>query len=180
MAKTYIMGDGALSEDQKESVKNFTEQQDQQVKEMVERELKKEEKDKVYTLEQLLKTRLQPTEDRVVVYPDPVAKVTDGGIHKPDEVVERERPLHGTVLAVGQGRNTDASVTNMLLLAILRTTDIPDNEFEKIQELTTVNQVNLNPGDRVMYGRYAGTDIEDPATGAKLLILRPGDIFVKL
>jgi co-chaperonin GroES (HSP10) len=180
MAKTYIMGDGALSEDQKESVKNFTEQQDQQVKEMVERELKKDAEEKVYTLEQLLKTKLKPTEDRVVVYPDPVSKVTEGGIHKPDEVVERERPLHGTVLAVGPGRNTEVSVTNKILLAILKTTEIGDAEFHDLMALTKVSHVNLSAGDRVMYGRYAGTDVEDPATGAKLLILRPGDIFVKL
>jgi chaperonin GroES len=98
-------------------------------------------------IEQLLKTTIDPLEDRVVVYPDPVAEVTESGIIKPQEVVKRERPAKGTVIRVGPGKGEP-----MLLKA----------------------------GDRIIYGRMAGTEIEDPITKAQVLIMRPTDIFAKL
>jgi len=38
----------------------------------------------------------------------------------------------------------------------------------------------LKEGDRVMYGHFAGTLIEDPKTQEKLLIMRLADVFIKL
>jgi len=99
------------------------------------------------TIQKLLKTTLSPLEDRVIVYPDPVAEVTESGIIKPQEVVKRERPAKGTVIAVGPGKG---------------------------------EPMIIKSGDRVMYGRMAGTEIEDPSTKIQVLIMRPTDIFVKL
>lgn len=99
------------------------------------------------TIERLLNTTLSPLEDRVIVYPDPVEEKTESGIFKPQEAVKRERPLKGTVIAVGPGKG---------------------------------EPIVVKAGDRVIYGRMAGTEIEDPNTKVNVLIMRPTDIFVKL
>lgn len=55
--------------------------------------------------------RLRPLADHVVVLPDVVADVTEGGIIVPDSA--KEKPRQGTVLAVGPGR-TEPGVGTIL------------------------------------------------------------------
>lgn len=86
---------------------------------------------------------LIPLADRVLIEPAVVEPKTVGGIIIPDTA--KEKPLQGTVLAVGQGTKDEA----MLLQA----------------------------GDHVLYGKYAGTEIEHE--GKKLLIMRQSDVLAK-
>lgn len=183
MAKTYLMGDGELSDEQRESVHKFTEEQNLKAKELAEKAVAKDLEVKRYTLEELLKTRMKPEEDRVIIYPDPVELMTAGGLYKSDETVKAERPVTGTVVAVGPGKPYQDSGSTMVLLRLLSAMERRDSRDYGLKE--TINalkhqQSSLKPGDRVMYGRYAGTPAKDPFTGAEILIMRPGDIFVKI
>jgi chaperonin GroES len=46
-------------------------------------------------------TQLKPLKDRVLVQPKAVNNLTPGGLHIPEQA--KERPVQGTVLAVGPG-----------------------------------------------------------------------------
>lgn len=84
---------------------------------------------------------LKPLSDRVLIEPTPAEEVTLGGIIIPDSA--KEKPLKGTVLAVGQGTKDEAMV--------------------------------LKEGDQVLYGKYAGTEIE--FEGKKYLMMRQSDVL---
>ena len=88
--------------------------------------------------------KIQPLADRVLVKPAAAEEKTVGGIIIPDSA--KEKPLRGTVLAVGNG--------------------------------TKDEQMVLKEGDQVLYGKYAGTELE--FDGEKYLILRQSDILAKL
>jgi len=93
--------------------------------------------------------KIRPLEDRVVVEPLEAEEKTAGGILLPDTA--REKPQKGKVLAVGPGKLNDDG---------------------KRQEIGVV------VGDTVLYGRYAGNDIQ---VGTKdLKIMRESDILAKL
>jgi co-chaperonin GroES (HSP10) len=181
MSKTYLMGDGKLSEEERILLDQNQVSEEDRMKEIQQRDIDNEKQKKIVTLEMLFATRISPLEDRILVYPDPVATVTESGIIKPQEVVDKERPLTGTVIAVGPGKKVEQTVTNVLLLNILlHGTDIPKDQFEKLKEETAVAAIPLQPGDRIMYGRMAGTDVEDLETKTMLKIMRPTDIFAKV
>ena len=91
---------------------------------------------------------LKPLGDRVVVKPTPKEEVSKGGIVIPDTA--REKPQEGEVLAVGPGR-------------------IDDNG-KRIEPEVKV-------GDKVIYAKYAGTDIKED--DEELVILRDSDILAK-
>lgn len=84
---------------------------------------------------------IKPLADRVLIAPLPAEEVTMAGIIIPDSA--KEKPLKGTVLAVGNGTKDEEMV------------------------------VKVN--DVVLYGKYAGTEIE--ADGEKYLIMRQSDIL---
>mgnify|MGYP003294469907 CR=1 FL=1 len=84
---------------------------------------------------------LKPLADRVVIEPAPAETKTVGGIIIPDTA--KEKPLKGTVIAVGTGTKDEAMV--------------------------------LAPGNQVLYGKYAGTEID--LEGKKLLIMRQSDVL---
>jgi len=84
---------------------------------------------------------IRPLADRVLIKPTPAEEKTLSGIIIPDSA--KEKPLRGTVLAVGNGTKDEEMV------------------------------VNVN--DIVMFGKYAGTEIE--LDGEKLLIMRQSDIL---
>lgn len=176
-----MMGDGELSDEEKALLPEVQKDQEERLKDLHELELGKDKQRQMVTLEQLLKTRIDPTEDRVVVYPDPVDTVTGGGIIKPKEVIEKERPLTGTVIAVGPGKMDDVVLTNKLLLALLEANDngrsVGSTELRKEVERKRIPYV---PGDRVLFGRFAGTEVQDPETKTELKIMRPMDIFAKI
>ncbi len=86
---------------------------------------------------------IKPLADRVLVVPAP-AEEKIGGIIIPDTA--KEKPLRGTVKAVGQG--------------------------------TKDEQMVLKEGDQVLYGKYAGTELE--LEGEKFLIMRQSDVLAVL
>ena len=93
------------------------------------------------------KLKIRPLEDRVVVEPFEAEEKTAGGIVLPDTA--REKPLRGKVIAVGPGRL-----------------------LEKTGERVPVG---VKVGDRVVYGKYSGTEIE--IDGEEFVILRESDIL---
>lgn len=95
------------------------------------------------------KINLRPLEDRVVVEPVEAEEVTAGGIVLPDTA--KEKPQRGTVLAVGPGKLLDSGERGTLSVAV---------------------------GDEVIYGKYAGTDIE--VDGRDVKILRESDVLAKV
>ena len=88
--------------------------------------------------------KIQPLADRVLVQPAAAEEKTVGGIIIPDSA--KEKPLRGTVLAVGNG--------------------------------TKDEQMVLKEGDTILYGKYAGTELE--FDGEKLLIMRQSDVLAKI
>ncbi len=87
---------------------------------------------------------IKPLADRVLVKAAPAEEKTIGGIIIPDTA--KEKPLQGTVLAVGNGTKDEEMV--------------------------------LKAGDTVLYGKYAGTEVE--LEGEKYLIMRQSDILAVL
>lgn len=86
--------------------------------------------------------KLKPLADRVLIEPAPAEEVTASGIIIPDSA--KEKPLRGTVLAVGNGTKDEEMV--------------------------------LKAGDNVLYGKYAGTEIE-LEKGKKVLIMRQNEVL---
>jgi chaperonin GroES len=93
------------------------------------------------------KLNIRPLEDRVVVQPSEAEERTAGGIVLPDTA--REKPQRGTVVAVGPGKL-----------------------LEKSGERA---QMSLKVGDKIFYGKYAGTEIE--MDGDEYVILRESDVL---
>lgn len=89
---------------------------------------------------------LQPLHDRVVVDPAAKEQTSSGGIILPDSA--QEKPLRGTVIAVGPGKRLDSG---------------------------TLAPVGVSVGDTVIYGKYAGTEIA--VDGKDVVILRAEDIL---
>lgn len=85
--------------------------------------------------------KLKPLADRVIIQPAAAEEVTVAGIIIPDSA--KEKPLKGTVLAVGTG--------------------------------TKDEEMLLKEGDSVLYGKYAGTEIE--FDGEKVLIMRQNEVL---
>lgn len=185
MAKHFIMGDGKLTDEERENLKKVKEEAEQKNREYNELQKKLEGDKKVVTLEELLKTRLDPQEDRIVVWRDKADQFTEGGLIKPDEVLQKERPSRGTVIAVGPGKVVDdVAINNYIQAKILHAMEVVHNKdlgFKTLRdEITSMVKPNYKPGERIMFGRFAGTPVDDPETGEELLIMRPSDIFVKL
>ncbi len=84
---------------------------------------------------------IKPLADRVLIEPTPAEEVTMSGIIIPDSA--KEKPLKGTVLAVGDGTKDEPMV--------------------------------LKEKDVVLYGKYAGTEIE--VDGEKYLMMRQSDVL---
>lgn len=89
---------------------------------------------------------ITPLHDRVVVKPMAAEEKTKGGIILPDTA--KEKPIEGTVVAVGTGKVSDEGKTQGLTVKV---------------------------GDKVLYGKYSGTEVS--VDGEELLIMRESDIF---
>ena len=89
---------------------------------------------------------MKPLADRVVIKPSPADEKTKGGIILPDTA--KEKPVIGEVVAVGPGKITD--------------------DGKKIAPEVKV-------GDKVLYGKYSGTEIT--IDGDEYLIMREADVF---
>lgn len=91
--------------------------------------------------------RFQPIDDRVLILPDEPVETSRGGIIIPDSA--KGRAEHGTVLAVGPGDwNKDG------------TGRIP---------------MTIQVGDRVAFGRYAGTEFT--IDRQECFIMREAEVF---
>ena len=93
--------------------------------------------------------KLRPLEDRVVVEPKEAEERTAGGIVLPDTA--KEKPQRGKVLSVGPGKLLDSGERGALSVKV---------------------------GDEVIYGKYAGSEIE--VEGQDVKILRESDILAKV
>ncbi len=93
--------------------------------------------------------QLKPLADRVIVLPAAAEEKTKSGIIIPDTA--KEKPQRGEVVAVGEGKISDQGV---------------------------LVKSQLNVGDQVLYGKYAGTEIT--LDGADYLIMRESDILAVL
>ena len=90
--------------------------------------------------------RVRPLQDRVIVRRvEEQEQKSAGGIIIPDTA--KEKPQEGMVVAVGPGKKEDGKVLSL----------------------------DVKAGDRVLFGKYAGTEIK--LDGEEHLILREEDIL---
>jgi len=90
--------------------------------------------------------KIQPLSDRVVVQALDEAEEMRGGLYIPDTA--KEKPSQGNVVAVGPGKISDEGVRM---------------------------DMDVKVGDKVLYGKYSGTDVT--LDGDEYLILRESDIL---
>jgi chaperonin GroES len=89
---------------------------------------------------------LRPLQDRIIVKRVEEETKTAGGIFIPDSA--KEKPQQGEVIAVGNG---------------------------KVGEDGKVRPLDVKAGDRILFGKYAGTDIK--VDGQEYLIMREDDVL---
>jgi chaperonin GroES len=90
-------------------------------------------------------TNIRPLHDRVIVKRLEEEEKTKGGLIIPDTA--KEKPQEGKVIAVGRGKQDDGKVISL----------------------------DVKPGDKVLFGKYSGTEIK--LEGEEHLILREDDIL---
>jgi chaperonin GroES len=91
-------------------------------------------------------TTIKPLHDRVIIRRVDENTTTTGGIIIPDSA--KEKPQEGEVIAVGAG---------------------------KYKEDGTRQQLDVNEGDRVLFGKYSGTEIT--LDGEEYLMMREDEIL---
>tara|TARA_Y100001970_G_C14224509_1_gene854743 strand:- start:1630 stop:1929 length:300 start_codon:yes stop_codon:yes gene_type:complete len=94
------------------------------------------------------KVHIDPLSDRVVVMPEEAEETTASGIILPDTA--KEKPQMGKIIAAGPG---------------------------KVSDNGSVVKMSLKEGDKVLYGKYSGTEITLDDT--EVLIMRETDILAK-
>ena len=94
----------------------------------------------------MAKDKIRPLQDRVIVKRLEEKEEMRGGLYIPDTA--KEKPQQGKVIAVGKG---------------------------KIEEDGKIRPLDLKVGDRVLFGKYAGTEIK--IESEDLLILREDDVL---
>lgn len=92
---------------------------------------------------------IKPLADRVLIEPVEAETKTQGGIFIPDNA--KEKPMQGIVKAVGAGRRSDKG---------------------------EIIAMELKVGDKVLYGKYSGTEIT--VEGTNYLIVKENDILAVL
>jgi chaperonin GroES len=92
------------------------------------------------------KFKIRPLADRVVVEPLEAEEKTKGGIILPDTA--KEKPQEGKVVAVGKG---------------------------KVNDKGEVLPMEVKVGDKVLYGKYSGTEVT--VDDKQYIILREEDIL---
>ena len=90
--------------------------------------------------------KFRPLHDRVVVKRIDAEEKTAGGIIIPDTA--KEKPMEGEVVAVGPGARGEDG---------------------------TLHPLDVKPGDRVLFGKWSGTDIK--LDGEDLIIMKESDIM---
>ena len=90
---------------------------------------------------------IRPLRDRILVKPLPfMVESVRGGIIIPDAA--KEKPQQGEVIAVGSGKVTDQG---------------------------KVLPLDVKVGDRILYGKYAGSEVK--VDGVECFILREGEVL---
>ncbi|HVJ62398.1 MAG TPA: co-chaperone GroES [Tahibacter sp.] len=90
--------------------------------------------------------KLRPLHDRVIIKRMEEERVSAGGIVIPDSATEK--PIRGEVVAAGTG---------------------------KILEDGKVRPIAVKAGDKVLFGKYSGTEVK--VDGEELLVMREEDIM---
>ncbi|HET6913055.1 MAG TPA: co-chaperone GroES [Rhodanobacteraceae bacterium] len=90
--------------------------------------------------------KLRPLHDRVIIKRLEAETKSAGGIVIPDTATEK--PIKGEVVAVGTG---------------------------KIQEDGNVRPMAVKAGDKVLFGKYSGTEVK--VDGDELLVMREEDLM---
>ena len=90
--------------------------------------------------------KIRPLHDRVIVQREEEERKSAGGIVIPDTAAEK--PVRGKVLAVGKG---------------------------KILESGEVRPLDVKVGDKVLFGKYGGTEVK--VDGEDVLVMREEDIM---
>ena len=89
---------------------------------------------------------VRPLEDRVLIKPNNPETKTESGIYLPESA--KEKPVQGTVVATGPGKLLDNG--------------------ERVTP-------SVKKGDTVVYGKYAGTEIE--IKNVKHMIMRESELL---
>ena len=90
--------------------------------------------------------KIRPLQDRILVQRVEEDEKTSGGIIIPDTA--KEKPSEGKVVAVGNG---------------------------KLKEDGTVQPLDVKKGDRILFSKYAGTEIN--VDGEEHIIIREDDVL---
>ena len=90
--------------------------------------------------------KIRPLHDRVIIKRTEEERTSPGGIVIPDTATEK--PIKGKVIAVGKGR---------------------------ILENGQVRALDLKAGDKVLFGKYSGTEVK--VDGEELLVMKEDDIM---
>ncbi|MBK8069267.1 MAG: co-chaperone GroES [Rhodanobacteraceae bacterium] len=90
--------------------------------------------------------KIRPLHDRVIIKRMEEERVSAGGIVIPDSATEK--PVRGQVIAAGNG---------------------------KILENGSVRPIAVKAGDKVLFGKYSGTEVK--VDGEELLVMREEDIM---
>jgi chaperonin GroES len=90
--------------------------------------------------------KIRPLQDRIIVKRIQEEEKTKGGIIIPDSA--KEKPIEGKVIAAGNG---------------------------KVLEDGKVRPLDIKTGDRVLFSKYAGTEIK--LDGDEVLIMREEDVL---
>jgi chaperonin GroES len=89
--------------------------------------------------------KIRPLHDRVIVKREEEERKSPGGIVIPDTAAEK--PIRGKIIAVGKG---------------------------KILENGNVRPLDIKVGDKILFGKYSGTEIK--VDGDDLLVMREEDV----
>jgi chaperonin GroES len=90
--------------------------------------------------------KIRPLHDRVIVKRLELERTSPGGIVIPDSAAEK--PMQGKVVAVGKG---------------------------KILEDGSVRPLDLKIGDKILFGKYSGTEVK--MDGDDLVVMREEDVM---
>jgi len=90
--------------------------------------------------------KIRPLHDRLVVQRVEEEETTAGGIIIPDSA--KEKPQEGKIISAGKG---------------------------KIRDDGGISALDVKPGDRVLFGKYSGTDVN--LDGEDYVILREDDVL---
>lgn len=92
-----------------------------------------------------MSVKIRPLHDRVVIRRMDEERTSPGGIVIPDSATEK--PARGEIVAVGNGKILDSG---------------------------DVRSLDVKLGDKVLFGKYAGTEVK--IEGEELIVMREDDI----